>query len=77
MKIDTERNEKYLITQESVTQRIKELQQVAQSGHIETLHDTSRHIGTSPDMSRHNATVDEITNDEEMKLEERIKELGA
>ena len=75
LKIETERNEKYLITQESVTQRIKELQQVAQSGHVETLRDTSRHVGTSPDMSRHNATSDETAPDEKTKLEERIKEL--
>ena len=75
LKIETERNEKYLITQESVTQRIKELQQVAQSGHVETLRDTSRHVETSPDMSRHNATSDEITSDDKTKLEERIKEL--
>ena len=75
LKIETERNEKYLITQESVTQRIKELQQVAQSGHVETLRDTSRHVGTSPDMSRHNATSDEITSDDKTELAERIKEL--
>ena len=75
LKIETERNEKYLITKESVTQRITELQQVAQSGHAETLHDTSRHVWTSPDMSRYNATSDEVASEEKTKLEERIKEL--
>src|SRR5918911_420497 len=62
IKIETERNEKYLITRESVTARIKQLQQVVPSGHVETQRDMTRHVGTQPDMSRHNATVDEITN---------------
>src|SRR5215217_854821 len=46
MKIETERNEKYLITQDSVTERITELQQVVPTGHIQTEHDTSRHVET-------------------------------
>ena len=75
MKIDTERNEKYLITRESVTERIKELQQVIPSGHVETQRDMSRHVGTQPDMSRHDAPLDQITDEEKTKLEERIKEL--
>jgi len=75
MKIETERNEKYLITPESVAERIKELQQVIPSSHVETQRDMSGHVTTSPDMSRHNATVDDITNEEKSKLEERIKEL--
>jgi hypothetical protein len=75
MKIETERNEKYLITPESVTERIRELQQVASTGHVETSPDTSRHVGTQPDMSRHDTTDDRLSDDEKSKLEERIKEL--
>jgi hypothetical protein len=73
--IDTERNEKYLITRESVIARIKELQQAIPSGHLETERDMSRHVETQRDMSRHDATRDEISDDEKLKLEERIKEL--
>jgi len=75
MKIDTERNEKYLITHDSVTERIRELKQVAATGHVQTQHDVSRHVESQPDMSRHNVTRDETTDDEKSKLEERIKEL--
>jgi hypothetical protein len=75
MKIETERNEKYLITPDSVTERIKELQQVIPTGHVETERDMSRHVGTRQDMSRHDATHDQITDDEKRKLEARIKEL--
>src|SRR5256885_14425422 len=75
MKIDTERNEKYLITYDSVTERIRELQQVASTGHVETQHDTSRHVESEPDMSRHNAIDDQLTNGEKEKLETRIKQL--
>jgi hypothetical protein len=75
VKIDTERNEKYLITPESVTERIKELQQVASTGHVEAQRDMSRHVESEPDMSRHDAMHDQLTNDEKLKLEERIREL--
>ncbi len=75
MKIETERNEKYLITQDSVTERITELQQVVPTGHVQTEHDTSRHVVTQPDLSRRDATGDELTDDEKNKLEARIKEL--
>src|SRR5262250_2643468 len=69
MKIETERNEKYLITQDSVTQRITELQQVATTGHVQTEHDTSRHVETQPDMSRHDAPHKQLPDDEKQKLE--------
>jgi hypothetical protein len=75
MKIDTERNEKYLVTEDSVTERIRELQQVASTGHVETQRDTSRHVETQPDMSRHDMTEEQLTNNEKGNLEERIKEL--
>ena len=75
MKIETERNEKYLITQDSVTERITELQQVVPTGHVQTEHDTSRHVETQPDMSRHDTTHQQISDDEKRKLEARIKEL--
>src|SRR5438132_12059323 len=47
-KIDTERNEKYLITQDSVTARITELQQVVPSRHVKTQRDMSGHGDTAP-----------------------------
>jgi hypothetical protein len=75
MKIETERNEKYLITQDSVTERITELQQVVPTGHVQTERDTSRHVETQPDMSRHDTTHEQLPNDEKTKLEARIKEL--
>jgi hypothetical protein len=75
MKIETERNEKYLITQDSVTERITELQQVIPTGHVQTEHDTSRHVETQPDMSRHDETPRQLSDDEKRKLEARIKEL--
>jgi hypothetical protein len=75
MKIDTERNEKYLITHDSITERIKELQQVASTGHVETQREMSRHVESEPDMSRHKAIDEQLTNDEEEKLKARIKEL--
>jgi hypothetical protein len=75
MKIETERNEKYLITQDSVTERIKELQQVVPTGHVQTEHDTSRHVETQPDMSRHDEMHSQLSDDEKRKFETRIKEL--
>jgi hypothetical protein len=75
MKIETERNEKYLITPDSVTTRIKELQQVAPTGHVETERDTSRHVETQQDMSRHDVKQEQLTNDEKAEFEERIREL--
>jgi hypothetical protein len=75
MKIDTERNEKYLITSESVAARIKELQQVIPSGHVETQPDMSRHDESRPDMSRHDSMYDQTVTDEKRKLEERLAEL--
>src|SRR5262249_48932475 len=75
MKVDTERNEKYLISSESVAARIKELQQVVPSRHVETQHDMSRYDQSQPDMSRHDATRDQITDDEKKQLEAKIAEL--
>jgi hypothetical protein len=75
MKVDTERNEKYLITSESVAARIKELQQVMPSGHVETQPDMSRHDESRPDMSRHDSINDQTILDEKRKLEEKLAEL--
>jgi len=75
MKVDTERNEKYLITSESVAARIKELQQAIPSGHVETQPDMSRHVESSPDMSRHDSINDQNTIEEKKKLEKRLAEL--
>lgn len=43
IKVDTEQNEKYLITRESVDRRIKEIRQVARSSQVSTQRDESRH----------------------------------
>jgi hypothetical protein len=75
MKVDTERNEKYLITSESVAARIKELQQAVPSGHVETYPDMSSHVETQPDMSRHDYINDQKLVEEKRKLEEKIAEL--
>lgn len=75
MKVDTERNEKYLITSESVAARIKELQQVMPSGHVETYPDMSGHVESRPDMSRHDSIDDQTIINEKKKLEERLAEL--
>src|SRR5437588_3191160 len=63
-KIDTERNEKYLITRESVIARIKEVQQAIPSGHVQTQPYMTRHVESKPDMSRHDPTRHKITDDE-------------
>jgi hypothetical protein len=79
IKIDTLRNEKYLVSEASVRARIEELKQVMSlshdstrpdmSGHVESYPDTSRHDETRPDMTRNN-------NDEYAKqLESRVGEL--
>jgi hypothetical protein len=75
IKVDTERNEKYFITSESVAARIQQLQQVVPSGHVETEPDMSRHVASRPDMSRHDSIDDQTILDEKKKLEERIAEL--
>jgi len=70
-KIDTERNEKYLISRESVERRIQELLQVATSpaGHDATDRDTTRLDSSQRDMSRSDEHTDQ--------LEGRVKELEA
>jgi hypothetical protein len=78
MKIDTLRNEKYLVSPSSLEARIKELKQVIGSSHVQTSLDTSRHDATYPDMSRHDETDPEETkrNDEYTStLERRVGEL--
>ena len=68
-KIDTERNEKYLISRGSLERRIQELLQVATTGHVETHRDTTRHNAPSRDTSR--------TDEQSGELEEKMKQLEA
>jgi len=70
-KIDTERNEKYLVSQESLDRRINELLQVNAS--------TARHDTSERDTTRRDSTQrDTSRNDEDNQgLEGRVKELEA
>lgn len=68
-KVDTERNEKYLISRSSLERRIQELQQVATTGHVESQRDTTRHDAPSRDTSR--------SDEQSAELEEKVKELEA
>jgi hypothetical protein len=79
IKIDTLRNEKYLVSETSVRARIEELKQVMSlshdltrpdmSGHVESYPDTSRHDASSPDMSRND------NNEYAEQLKSRVGEL--
>jgi len=68
-KIDTERNEKYLISRSSLERRIQELLQVATTGHVESQRDTTRHDAPSRDTSR--------SDEQSVELSEKVKQLEA
>lgn len=68
-KVDTERNEKYLISRSSLERRIQELLQVATTGHVESQRDTTRHDAPSRDTSR--------SDEQSTELEEKVKQLEA
>jgi hypothetical protein len=59
MFMDTEKNQKYLITRESVERRIKEIKQILATSHVPSRHDKSGHNETHPDKSRHVESTDE------------------
>jgi hypothetical protein len=79
IKVDTERNEKYLVSPSSVHARIEELQQVMAASHVVPRPDITRHDASYPDMSGNNEIRPDITrnnNDEYAKqLESRVGEL--
>ena len=68
-KVDTERNEKYLISRSSLERRIQELLQVATTGHVESQRDTTRHDAPSRDTSR--------SDEQSVELAEKVKQLEA
>jgi hypothetical protein len=80
IKIDTLRNEKYLVSESSVRARIEELQQVMaasygaprpdMTGHVESFPDTSGYNETRPDMSSNDDYTKKLA-----QLEGRVGEL--
>jgi len=76
IKVDTERNEKYLVSQESVNARIEELKQIPASGYVALQRDVSGRVKTSHDVSGHNETrQDTATKEEKGEIERKIKSL--
>jgi hypothetical protein len=80
LRVETEKNYKYLIDRNSVEKRIKQLQQVVANAN-KTYQDKSRHVQpnyeTQPDMSRHDEKprVTEQPNEEASQLREKVEEL--
>src|SRR5687768_899056 len=80
IKVDTERNEKYLVSASSVSARIEELQQVMAASHVAPRPDITRHDESYPDMSGKDTTRPDMSrNDDHTKqleqLESRVGEL--
>jgi hypothetical protein len=80
IKVDTERNEKYLVSPSSVSARIEELQQVMAASHVAPSPDVTRHDESYPDMSGNNETRPDMSrNDDHAKkleqLESRVGDL--
>ena len=71
IKADTEQNEKYLITRESVDRRIEEIRQVAKSSHVSTRRDESRHDAPRRD------TVESRVDNSSPELGKKVKDLEA
>lgn len=80
LRVETEKNYKYLIDRNSVERRIKQLQQVVANAN-KPYQDMSRHVQpnyeTQPDMSRHDEKprVTEQPNEEASQLREKVEEL--
>jgi hypothetical protein len=80
IKVDTERNEKYLVSPASVSARIEELQQVMASSHVAPRPDVTRHDESYPDMSGNNETRPDMSSNNDYtkklaQLEGRVGEL--
>jgi hypothetical protein len=81
LKVETMRSEKYLVSEESVQNRIKELQQLVATGQSETMHDMSSHDASLHDTARSDAPErvttrhDAITDVEHVQLQQKIDEL--
>jgi hypothetical protein len=81
IKVDTERNEKYLVSPPSVSARIEELQQVMAASHVAPRPDITRRVESYPDTSGNDSTRPDMSrNDDQAKqlaqLESRVGELG-
>src|SRR3954465_15912453 len=80
LRVETEKNYKYLIDRNSVERRIKQLQQVVANAN-KPYQDMSRHVQpnyeTQPDMSRHDekSRVTEQPSEEASQLREKVDEL--
>jgi hypothetical protein len=80
IKIDTLRNEKYLVSESSVRARIEELQQVMAASHVASRPDMTGHVESFPDTSRHDETRRDMTSNDDYtkklaQLEGRVGEL--
>src|ERR671938_809459 len=80
LRVETEKNYKYLIDRNSVEKRIKQLQQVVANAN-KSYQDKSRHVEpiseTQPDMSRHDEQHHETEqpSENDQYLRERVEEL--
>jgi hypothetical protein len=70
VRADTEKNWKYLINEESVRQRVKEVQQISQGGH-----DASRPAMTGQDETQPDSDETEQVRGENQSLKTKIQEL--
>src|SRR5437870_4026125 len=68
--MDTEKNQKYLITRESVERRIKEIKQILLTSHDVSNQDTTRRDETNQDKSSHVQPSDEQRRKTSTELEE-------
>jgi len=71
--MDTEKNQKYLITRESVERRIKEIKQILATSHVPSGHDKSGQNETHPDKSRHVEPTGENGPDASSGMEEDLQ----
>ena len=69
IKVDTDRNEKYLVSPKSIEMRIRELQQIR----VESQQDKSGYVSTSRDIARREEL--EELDKEKKELEERLDKL--
>jgi Mg2+ and Co2+ transporter CorA len=70
VKVDTERNEKYLVAEKSVETRIAELKQIVMSSHVELEQDITRHDESYQDKSRQDTTSNEFKYEMQEKIDE-------
>ncbi len=74
VKTETQQNEKYLITRESINRRIEEINQITATSRVETRPDTSSHDQTSRDKSEGSTRPDDFLRKVE-SLEAQVQDL--